>query len=256
MDNARNHALEYAVAGALDWWHEAGIDFTFADDPADWLACAKVTEAAPVAAPAPPENEPRRDFAPRSDVSPLDLASMPANLAAFREWWLSEPSLDEGRTAGRVPPRGVAGAGLMVIVPEPEREDSDRLLSGPQGKLLDAILSAMGIAQERTYVASVLPRHTPAPDWSGMAARGMDEVLARHIALAAPQRILAFDGNILPLLGNAPAQGPAVLRTFNHEGASISLLAVRGLQRLIERSSWKRELWRAWLDWTESDWTG
>ena len=234
-----------ALSAALDWWREAGIDGDFADEPTRWL---KPTEAEPqadrgrrpIAAP-PPEPLP---------VKPaIDPAGWPRELTAFTQWWLSEPGLDDGRTGGRVPPRGNAGADIMVIVPDPEREDRESLLSGPQGRLLEAFLGATGTAPEQVYLASVLPRHMPMADWPALAEKGFGALVRHHVRLVRPQRLVALGNNILPLLGNDPAHNPAVLTTFNHEDMTIPLLAGRSLAALLERPRWKAGLWQGWLDW-------
>ena len=121
---------------------------------------------------------------------------------------------------------------------------------GPQGRLLDAILAAMGISPAKTYIASALPRHTPMADWGELAKLGVGEVLAHHIGLAKPRRIIAFGGNILPLFGNDLPNSDEILRRFNHEGLSIPLLAASDLAVLLARPRVKARLWRQWLDWT------
>ena len=78
----------------------------------------------------------------------------------------------------------------MVLVEEPEAEDSEALLSGPEGRLLDAMLAAFGLKREDAYLASVLPRHKPAPDWNVLMQQGIGQVIAHHIGLAAPERLL------------------------------------------------------------------
>ncbi|HKR24644.1 MAG TPA: uracil-DNA glycosylase family protein [Allosphingosinicella sp.] len=162
---------------------------------------------------------------------------------------MSDPLLDDGRTGGRVPPRGSQGAEFMIVVPDPERDDDASLLAGPQGRLLDAMLAAMGIAAERVYLASVLPRHMPMADWPALTEKGFGALLRHHVKLAAPRRLIALGSNILPLLGNDPAHNPAVLRSFNHEGVTLPLLAGKSLAALLERPRWKTGLWQAWLDW-------
>ncbi len=261
------------IAAALDWWRDAGVDCEFADAPANWLAEAEEQSAASAHAPRPRDGgdagrQPRsapgaygaaeRSPVPRREAADdvplntpaIDRAALPPDLAAFTAWWLSEPALDQGRASGRVPPRGRESAELMIIVPEPEREDGERLLSGPQGRLLDGFLAAAGVAPESVYAASILPRHTPMADWADVAARGFGAVLVHHVLLVRPRRIIAFGQNALPLLGHDPANSPAVLRTFNHEGATIPLLAGRSLAALLERPRWKAGLWQGWLDWT------
>src|SRR3546814_9582036 len=90
-----------------------------------------------------------------SDVCSSDLllgSAPPQDLAAFRQWWLSEPGLDTIGPRGRIAPQGEAGAGLMVLVMDPEAGDSQSLLSGAQGRLIDAMLRAMGMARAEVYL--------------------------------------------------------------------------------------------------------
>jgi DNA polymerase len=248
MDDRFQADFAAQVAAAFDWWREAGVDCAFADEATRWLAPAASTPA-PARPGAPPPPDPVAP--PASPPAPaIAIADWPRTLDAFVERWLGDPALDEGRTAGRVPPRGAPGAEVMVIVPEPERDDGERLLCGPQGRLLDAMLLAMGIAPERAYVASVLPRHTPMADWAAIAERGFGALLRHHVGLVGPGRLVALGSNILPLLGHDPAHKPAVSRDFNQEGLTIPLLAGKSLAALLDRPRWKAGLWQGWLDWT------
>ena len=251
MTMAHTPLLRSDIAAALDWWREAGVDFDYAEDPQAWVSPPEDTSGAPapmvVAAPPPPP--PVRRYG--------EVADWPTDLAAFQAWWLGEPALDDGQTEGRVAPRGPTGAELMVIVPEPEVGDAESgaLLSGLRGRLLAAMLGAMGLAPEAVYVASCLPRATPAADWVGLAESGLGEVLAHHIALAAPRRILTLGGCIPPLLGLDPAKTPAILPINNHNGASgtgreLPILAAHELGLLAQRPQAKAALWRRWLAWT------
>jgi len=230
------------ISAALAWWRDAGVDRDFHDTPQSWLAAAE-PEPAIAAAPAAPVRPPE---APAPTIA---RAGLPDDLTRFGEWWMTEPSLDGGRSADRVPPRGPSGAKLMILVPHPERTDEDRLLAGPQGRLLDAMLAAMGIAPDETYYASALPRHTPHADWAGIAALGMPAILARHVALARPARVLAFGNVILPLLSNDPTKNSDDLDQLNHESGSVPLLVGRDLAMLLERPGWKSRVWTRWLDW-------
>lgn len=243
------------IAGAFDWWRDAGVDLAFTDVPQSWLA---KTEIAPPASPCVggdlrPQGSPSAaDRGPRvrEDAPVQPIAPLPADLPAFIPWWLSEPSLDGGRVAGRVPPRGAAEAELMILVPDPEPDDTDVLLSGLQGKLLDAMLQAMGVAPETAYVASVLPRHTPLADWPALTAGALPAVLAHHVRLVAPKRLLVFGGSVLPLLGHELPNSSASLPRFNHEIGSVPLLVDRDLPALLAKPAWKGRFWQRWLDWT------
>lgn len=245
-----------ALAGALAWWREAGVDCTFADEPTDWLAQAETAEAAPVAAkvepaakPPPPRTAIQRALAPAGENdAPIGgtAAQYPADLEAFREFWLTEPGLDERGPAGRVAPRGAAGAKLMLLVAQPDPEDGERLLSGAQGRLLAAILRAMGLAEDETYVASALPRPAPLPDWNGLAARGLGALARHHITLAAPQRLMVFGRGLAPLLADG-GELPPVLQLADR---SVPLMLAPRLDRLARMPGHRKQFWINWLEWS------
>lgn len=248
MDMRADSSLAEQFAGALDWWHEAGVEHDFADSPHSWIAPEALEE------PIEP-SRPAAAMAPKPAPAPtpeVDRSSWPVDLATFATWWLSDPLLDGGQLTGRVAPRGVAGAELMVLVAEPERGDSTELLSGPQGRLLSSMLAAMGIAPKSCYFASLLPRHTPHADWAVAAERGQGELACHHVALASPKRLITFGSSILPLLGHDPANFPAGAGEFQHGDCKLPMLAARDLGLLLERPRWKAGFWQMWLDWTKN----
>ncbi|MCB2089688.1 MAG: uracil-DNA glycosylase family protein [Sphingomonadaceae bacterium] len=247
------------IAAALQWWREAGVEYDFTDEASGWLeAEAPQGPDASATAPPPPRPVPERPpIAPQvSQLAKIggDRAGWPTEFGAFAEWWLGEKSLDQGGINPRIAPVGNQGAKLMLLVEQPEAEDSDHLLSGPQGRLLGNMLLAMGLEREQCYIASALPRHMPLPDWPALHGAELAEITAHHIALARPERILAFGRNILPLLGHDMAQDPAALQLFNHEGTSIPALAAGSLESLLVHAGRRARFWRRWLEWTD-DWS-
>ncbi len=221
------------------------MDCAFNDEPQPWLA-EEEPEQVPQTGAAPLARQPIAS--PPVELPKIggDKAAWPQDLAAFDAWWMNEPSLDTGL---RIPPRGPASAKLMVLVEQPEAQDSASLLSGPQGKLLSGILQAMDIAQDEVRFAAVLPCFTPSPDWQTLSASGIGDLLLHHLQISAPQRLIVFGSNIPPLLGHDPAQSPANLPDFNHEGRIIPLLADRSLDALT-RAKAKSAFWQRWLDWS------
>ena len=249
MDTSENPDWAADLAAAQAWWREAGIDLAFADEATDWLEGARVREAQSVAPPTPARIDAPVKAAPAAPRLGGDRAHWPTALADFAAWWLTEPSLDPAPAAQRVMPGGPAAAPLMVLVAMPEPGDDANLLGGRQGRLLDAILTAFGFTREQVYLASVLPRPIAAPDWVALATAGFGEVLAHHVTLASPQRLIVFGRDVSSLLGHDPAQVAQSSLRFNHEGMSVPMMLAPALGALLERPALKRGLWTRWLEW-------
>ena len=233
------------ITAALAWWRDAGVEHGFVDEPTSWLAAPEVKfAAAPTAHVAPPPSAPP----PRALIGG-DPTLWPQDLLAFQQWWINEPSLDNGQAENRLSPRGSAGAALMVLVDQPEAEDRDALLSGPLAKLLGAILAAIGILPEQTYFASVLARHTPHADWADLGTAGLPELTRQHLALAAPQRLICFGRHVSSLLGHDPAKSADELTTITHSHGAASALMAPALEDLMGRPRVKARLWQALLTW-------
>ncbi|MGB7374468.1 hypothetical protein [Pontixanthobacter sp.] len=256
------HTLAEEFAAAVAWWKEAGVDHDFADDATDWLADTPVPADSASAAPSTYGSTsatplaPVRPLAQRPVKSPPqkiggNTDSWPSDLAAFQQWWLSDPSIDDGGAFPVVGPTGNAGCSLMVIVADPEESDTATLLSGRHGQLLTGMMRAAGTADDAVYTASVLRRHTPMPDWAALSAAGIGDVLLHHVRLAAPKRIVTFGRNIPPLLGNDTAQGTAILQNVNHDGESIPAMGAGSLAELLRSAGRRQKFWQRWLEWTQ-----
>jgi len=265
------------LASALDWWRAAGVDDDFEDEAISWLAdraaqappeAAAETQTAntsgeqnaafahqsPMRPPATSQSGPASETAPEPApaIPRTDFFAdgRPANLAEFREFWLSAPGLDVIGPRGRIPPRGNPEAETMVLVIDPEKADRDTLLSDTQGRFLQRILAATGIDPDNVYFASALPRHTPMADTHALAQGGMDAVLACHIALLAPKRLLGFGAGLAPLLGMGVKNPDTDLREFNMSAPEQSILMSEGLDSLMGMPRLKARFWRRWIEWS------
>lgn len=250
---------EFTAAQA--WWRDAGVDQDFDDLATDWLTpndpppATSTGEPAYIAAP----NDQKTSrvsiqaVEERGEAFGGENSRWPADLSTFQKWWLTEPSLDSGGSFPRIAPRGEVGAKLMIIVPEPEEQDSDELLSGPQGAFLHNMIGAMGLNVGEVYFAAALPRHIPMADWSQLQAAGLGKLLSHHITLAKPRRICALGRNIWPLLGHELAQGSANLPVFNHDGHTVPVLVAEGLSELLRTASRRKKFWHRWLEWTANN---
>ena len=243
-DRLPSPTLTESIAAAQAWWREAGVDLAFRDQPQPWL----VEEAR---AEAPVRKVAEKPAAPPKPRIGGDPAAWPHELPAFRQWWLDEPSLDQDGLNPRVAPRGEAGAALMLLVPMPEAEDRDSLLSGREGRLLASLVTAMGLSPEQVYFAAALPRHTPVPDWERLTADGLGEVLLHHVRLAAPRRLIVLGTRILPLLGHDPAQAAPAVSELAIQGRTEPMLVSYAPDRLLVHAGQRAALWQRWLDWTD-----
>lgn len=252
------------IEAAIDWWRLAGVEVDTLDEASGWLdiELSDAADDAPAAATAKPSPQPRPAPSPAPPQVPGialeglarvpgNPGSWPADLATFHQWWVEEENFSPAGAFPRIPPRGAAGARLMLVITQPEEGDSETLLSGPLGKLLAGFLRAAGLGDDEVYLASVLPRHTLRPDWAEVGAAGYGDLLAHHIALVAPQQAIVFGADILALFTHEPAQGSAILRRFNHEGRDISLLPARDLANLARRGGFRARFWQQWLDFTD-----
>lgn len=243
------------IEGAIDWWREAGVDCDFAEEATDWLLRPEVEDAV-TAAPPPQPSVPQVQSPLERALEPSDRpafggakVSWPDSLEKFREWWMTEPSLDDGLLERRLPPRGAAGARLMVLVGQPESDDIEGLLTGGAGRLVNAMLQAMGIAEHEAYLASTLPASMAMPDWQELSRAGLGEIARHHIALARPQRVLAIGRGQLALFGFAPEQAREPL-ALECNGAMVPLLSAPDFSQIARSAARRERLWQRWLEWT------
>ena len=244
------HDLRRELAAAIDWWTTSGVDCDFADDVTAWLA-----PNAPDAGDPSPETATRRTKPPPANEQHIKKyggspGDWPDTLGAFHKWWCENELMDDAGPYPVIAPRGAAGAKIMIIVPEPEEHDETTLLSDMQGRLLDNILRAMEMPRDAVYFASALRRHTPLPDWAALKAAGVDDLLAHHVKLVGPDRIVAFGRNIPPLLGHDMAQGAPPSFAFGDKGTGIPVLAASSLPELLRSGPRRKRFWNNWLDWT------
>jgi DNA polymerase len=255
-------SFAHEIDAALAFWQAAGVDCDFGDDARAWLLDPAEAAASRAADAQPPAGANAAPGAQAAKRAVLDKGrppaprrhdywgdSPPATLAAFRDWWLQAPDLGAG-SYPRVPPRGTPGAALMVVVPDPESADRDQLLSGPQGRLLARILAAMGLGADDVYLASALPRHTPMADLAGLAASGMDQVLAHHVALAAPARVILFGQGLESWLAPSATPRAHALRENNQIGSIPAVMITETLGSMLDMPQLKSRFWRRWMEWS------
>lgn len=241
MENRTNMTLAEQFAAAQDWWRDAGVDQDFTAEVQVMLAEEEETASRPAHTVAP------ATVAEAEPAPPKLLASdLPDSLEAFQAWWIGETNPFGEDVKQAVPARGAAGSPVMVLVPMPEADDGEALLSGLQGRFVASVLRAMGIDAETAYFASALPGHMPLPDWERLGSEGLGAALAHHIGLAGPDRVILFGSKLPALLGHDPAAPP---EAFARVSATAALTTFAP-DRLLDHARQRAKLWQRLLEWT------
>lgn len=240
METHTQISLAEQFSATLDWWRDAGVDCLFEDEVQSLLA----EEDAPARKVAAAQAlEKVAEAAPEPAIPPRDL---PADMAAFRDWWMKPETPMPSGSSPRIAPRGEIGAPLMLLVPMPEIDDREHLLSGPQGKMLASIAGALGHDSGLAYVASAIPANITLPDWAALAADGIGAAVRRHIELAKPERVIVFGSKLPALLGHDPAAPPEAFTQV----AGIPALTTFAPDRLLDHPRQRARLWHRLLQWT------
>lgn len=193
--------------------------------------------------------------APQGDAAPASDDGAPGEAVGQMDWQALEARVSSCTRcplhAGRS--RTVFGVGNRradwLIVGEAPGAEEDRRgepFVGRAGKLLDAMLAALGHARDQVYIANVVKcrppeNRDPRPDEAATCAPYLDRqigLLAPRIILAvgriAAQRLLATDVPVGRLRGRVHRYGPA----------GIPLVVTWHPAYLLRRPEAKAEAWR------------
>jgi uracil-DNA glycosylase len=218
------------AASTLEWWRDAGVDMLVEDEARDWLA----------------RTPPRVEMAPAAVAVAEPVAeTLPDTLDAFLEWRLGDAAPEAGWLTPRFAPTGPADAEWVLVTDVPEAEDSDRLLSGPAGRLLDRMLAAVGQSRESVHLvplalARPLTGHIPPED----AGRLLE--LARHyLTLLQPRKLLVMGQSASRVLSATDGWPPSnSLRDVNQFGRNTDAAVSYHPRWLLEKPAAKREAWK------------
>jgi uracil-DNA glycosylase len=220
--------MEPAVASALLWWADAGVDVMIDEEPRDWL------RPKPKAAPAPIQVEPVAE-------------ALPDQLDLFQAYLRDHDRLPYASPAARrVCPSGDPASGLMLLTDMPAAEDcaAGTLLSGAAGRLFERMLAAIGRDRASIYLASLSCLRSPDGRLSGEAA-GQCAALARHhIGLAAPKALLLFgDAPSKALLGMAMSQARGRWHDIATHAGPVRTIVTIPPDFLLKQPSAKAHAW-------------
>lgn len=237
MGSDQNFDWKKSAASALDWWHDAGIEWLTGDEPRNWVALSAERSEMPVRG--------RPAMADRPSAPPP--LALPNTLLAFEQWRLSDQAPDAAIAGARVGSRGAVGAPIMVIVDTPDRGDDAAgcLLSGATGRLFDNMMAAIGLSRDTLYIAPMCVVRPPATRLAPELEQALGVLLRHHIGLVAAKRLLIMaNAPSRALLGADIATARGSLHFFNHADAQLSAIATFHPRFLLERPAAKAEAWK------------
>ncbi|MFZ3482306.1 uracil-DNA glycosylase family protein [Sphingomonas sp. 3-13AW] len=225
-----------AAESVLDWWADAGADTLVQELPRDWL----VPEERPAPLPAP-----QLQTAPTASDA---AAGYPDEYQQFVAYRMGDAVPDAKWAQVRVAPVGdPATATLMVLTDVPEEGDvaAGRLLSGPEGRLLDRMLAAIGVTREQTLFASVCVARPLAGRVPRASATEL-EALARHLVkIVRPRRLLLLGQTASrAVLGPDAAGNGDCSNALIPDNLACKAVATYHPRVLLERPMCKAEAWR------------
>lgn len=265
-----------ALAALLDWYAAVGVDIAVDDAPHDRFAESErpppaPEPVAPSAGGAWPSVRERPALTPspirpgaspplRSGVAPAfpeeaaraarEAAAGAADLDDLRQRLAAFDGCALKTTAGHfVFAAGMPGARLMVLefAPGEEEERGGAAFIGPEARLLDKMLAAIGLGRETAYLAYATPWRPPGGrELNASEAAALLPFLQRHVELAAPEVLLVLgDLAAKTALGSSDV---ARLRGawFDYACGTKSVRAILspGLGNLMKTPVFKRRAWR------------
>ncbi|QCB54949.1 uracil-DNA glycosylase [Sphingopyxis sp. PAMC25046] len=238
-----------------DWWSLAGVDTLVGEEPAGWLVVPPANDAA-AAKPKPArDNDPeplplpaalQRQEAPEA-LEPKGPVVFPDDWTEFQDWLATGADVPGSQwDARRVLPVGEAGAPLMLLTAWPEIDDQrdGALFSGPAGRLLDAMLQAIGVARVDCYTAGLAVTRPAGGRCDGEEAAELDRLLWHHLRLAKPERLLLIGSDITRMAAaTALPDARGRLLNINQDGAKMDAVAVAHPAMLLARPAQKAAAW-------------
>lgn len=218
--------MDGLALSALDWWAEAGVDMLVDETPRDWLARTPAAAPTPAVSAEPAAPEP------------------PGDLPAFRRWLLTDPFVP-GPARARHDATGDPASGVMVVtdMPEPGDRGTGALLTGEPGALFDRMLAAIGLSRDTLYLAPFTPSRPATGKLSKDACHLFHSLMERHLALAAPRRLLILgDAPCCSLLDQPVTQARGRVHQLAVGGLSLPAVATFP-PRLVEGPERRRLAW-------------
>jgi DNA polymerase len=253
MALVRRSALEL-----LKWYVESGADVAVAETPQpgyrERRAPAAEQPPAPATAGIGEQSAPALSLRSRDDVvlTARELAAGATTLDDLRATFAAFDGCALRSTATNfVFADGAPDAPLMFIGEAPGAEEDRQGLPfvGPAGRLLDRMLSAIGLSRRQAYITNILPWRPPGnrnPTDAEIAA--CLPFIERHISLVAPRILVLVGGTSAKALLNTRdgimrLRGKWLSYPDPYGGRAIAVRAIFHPAYLLRTPAQKREAW-------------
>ena len=249
-----------ALMALLDYYRAIGVDCALDETPHDRFA---ERLAPPVVEESPPPQEPQRREAPSAPIrapsaAPVfpqeairDAEAIAASARTLQELQEGLKGFEGGRASRARHFLFSSGqpASIMELdyAPGEAEESSGEAFSGPEARLLDAMLAAIGQSQN-AYRAYFSPwRPAGGQQLTAHVAAALTPFARRHIELARPRAVLLLGDTAKIMLGVSDAPTKLYARRFELQLGEAKVVAIPapGLAAMLKASSLKRQAWRA-----------
>lgn len=251
-----NEMTRGELESLLRFYAESGLDFPLGDAAPDRFAEEQAAERRPAErAPSPPPA-----------AVPVRLPAIPdADAVAHAQAVAAQAeTLDDLRRAVEafdgcnlkltarhtVFEGGRRGAPMMMISDAPGRDDdaSGEAASGPEGRLLDAMLAAIGLSRDDCYLGLAVPWRVPGNSAATpLQAAICRPFIERQIELARPQFLVLLGNGAARLLPGAQTDilklRGAWKTVILESGAEIPAIATLQPRYLLDQPAQKRFAW-------------
>lgn len=242
--------LQDAAESYVNWWAISGVDMTFLPEPiayanenvpalgrqSDKISPGDSVSTSTISTPAPP--------ATAVEATPLALPDTLPEMLRF----LADQDIFSGPLASplKLLPSGPEEPCVMVIADMPDAEDiaAEQLLSGPSGKLFDAMLKAIGVNRTDCFLSSLAFTRVPGGRIDVRDAKRMEEIQRKLISLVRPAHLLLLgDKTSRALTGMDLHEARGWLRDVNHMDGTIASVTTFHPRFLLQRPILKRAAW-------------
>ena len=240
----------------LAWYLEAGVDEAVDTAPVDRFALSEARAAPPApppipSAPAPPKAK----LVARSalEESARERAMAATTIEALARAFEDFDGLDLKATAKNfVFADGDPSADIMFIGEAPGAEEDRRGVPfvGPAGRLLDAMLGAIGLDRGEVYITNILPWRPPGNrNPTDAETTACLPFIERHIELSAPKILIPVGGTAAKALLNTregimKLRGRWLTYATPRMDAAIPTRAILHPAYLLRQPAQKRDAWR------------